>query len=273
MDDLRAFFALAPACPTPLDTPTAAAARLDIEHIGFTYPGQDRPTLAGVSFSAAPGEIVAVMGANGAGKSTLVKLLAGLYTPTEGAIRLNGVDTRTIEPGVYLRHLSILFQIYNLYEGSVHDNIAFGDHARLLDDRTALRDHAERVGVGAMIAGLPNGYDTQVGLSFHHYTLSGGQWQRLALARVLAKQAPILILDEPTASMDAESEYALFEYLRATAAARTTLLISHRFSTLSLADRVVVLEEGRIVEQGSHTDLIAGDGIYARAYRLYERHI
>jgi len=211
----------------------------------FTYPGAATPVLAGLSFRIAPGETVAIVGANGAGKSTLAKLLAGFYAPTCGRITLSGVDLRELSGDDLRKRIAFVFQDFGHFAASVSDNIAYGDWPRLASDRAAVERVARLAGLSDAVAKMPHQYDTLLGRQFGEVEPSGGTWQKIAIARALARDAPLLVLDEPTASVDVRSELEVFCRLRELAQGRTTVLISHRFSTVKMADRILVLEDGR----------------------------
>jgi ATP-binding cassette subfamily B protein len=214
------------------------------------------------------------VGENGAGKTTLAKLLARLYDPTTGCILTGGLDLRELSLADWHNAIGCVFQSSGQYEATVADNIAYGDWQRLAEDRKEIAEIARLSGVHDMIEAMPQGYDTSLGRTFGDYTPSLGQWQRLAIARAFARRdAALLILDEPTSNMDARAEYELFCRFRELAAGRTVVLISHRFSTVSIADRILVLDGGRIIEQGSHQDLLAQEGNYASLYRLHMHHL
>jgi ATP-binding cassette subfamily B protein len=252
--------------------PGLAGGIIECKNVSFTYPGSRQPVLTDVSFRIEPGETIALVGENGAGKTTLAKLLARLYDPTDGCILVDNVDLRELPQKDWHDQIGFVFQSFGFYEATAADNISFGDWQRLLQDRDSIIQIAELANVHRMIEDMPQGYDTFLGRFFGEYTISQGQWQRLAVARAFAREnASLLILDEPTSNLDARAEYDLFCRFQELAAGRTTVLISHRFSTVSMADRILVLDDGRIVEQGRHQDLLARGGYYASLYRLHER--
>ncbi|MBA3548743.1 MAG: ABC transporter ATP-binding protein [Nannocystis sp.] len=242
------------------------------EGVGFRYPDQDGFALRNIDLYISPGESVALVGHNGAGKSTFIKLLAGLYEPTEGRILLDGRDLRTFPCEELRRRLAVAFQDYNQYQLTARENVAFGDPAHLLDEARVTAAVASG-GASEIVAGLPAGLDTQLGRWFAGgVELSGGQWQRIALARAfMRQQADILILDEPTAALDIDAEGEVFARVRELAAGRTLVLISHRFANVRMADRIVVLEASGVVEEGTHTRLLAADGLYAAMFRKQAR--
>jgi ATP-binding cassette subfamily B protein len=244
---------------------------IEFRHVNFTYPGSLEPVLADFSLHIHPGETLALVGRNGAGKSTFVKLLAGLYRPDGGVIFYDGQDARSLPAGRVRRSLSVVMQHFGMYETTAWENIAYGDWERLRDRPDLAREAAEQAGIGKMIDALPGGYDTKLGRSFGTTDLSLGQWQRLALARGFAKDASLLVLDEPTASLDARNELELYDRFSKMSRGRTAILISHRFSTISMADRIAVMDRGQIVEVGSHEELIKLNGQYAELYHLHVR--
>ena len=196
---------------------------------------------------------------------------ARLYEPDEGRILVDGVEIRELPPAEYRREIAFVFQPYGRYEASAGENIAYGDWQRLLRDRSAVQEVVQRAGLDSMVESMPNGLDTKLGRSFGEYDPSAGQWQLIAVARALARDATILILDEPSSSLDARAEYELFSRLHRMSAGRTTLLISHRFSTVAMADRIGVISDGRIVEMGTHDELMELGAVYASLYNLHRR--
>lgn len=244
---------------------------IEVNNLAFTYSGAKKQTLKDVSFRIQPGETVAIVGRNGAGKTTLVKLLARLYPADSGQICFEGVDVKQWSTSALQARIGFVFQQYGRYEATLADNIAFGSWDKLEGDISAIKEVAKRAKIDDILKKLPSGYDTFLGRMFGEYTLSGGQWQRLAIARAFARDASLLILDEPTSNMDAKAEYRLFSRFKELAQGRTTILISHRFSTVSIADRILVMENGRITETGSHKELIKSGGTYAQLYELHTR--
>ena len=245
----------------------APAPRLELRGVSFRYPDATRDSLHDVSFSIAPGETVALVGPNGAGKTTLVKLLTGLYRPTAGEILLDGVDVTTLEPAELRSRVGVIFQDFARFHLTVGENIGIGWLPDLLN-REEIRRAAVAGGVDEVIQGLPEGYAQALGRWFGGEELSVGQWQRLALARAFMRRSPLLILDEPTAALDAEAEHEIFQRFQELTTGRSAILITHRFSSVRMADRIVVFEEGRVTEIGTHAELIARDRRYAHMFRL-----
>jgi ATP-binding cassette, subfamily B, bacterial len=270
MDDYGAFVELLPLATAarPRGTAPSSFGRIDVEHISFVYPSATEPALDDVSLHIRAGEIVALVGENGSGKTTLAKLLARLYTPTSGTIRWDGMDIGSVDPDMLRRSIAVIFQDFLHYHLPARDNIGLG-RTEAIDDIDAIRDAARHADADGFLAALAQGYDSMLGPEFEGgVDLSIGQWQRVALARAFFRNAPFVILDEPTSALDPRAEHELFARIRNLLADRTVLLISHRFSSVRSADRIYVMDSGRIAESGTHDALMRNDGLYAELFTL-----
>jgi ATP-binding cassette subfamily B protein len=271
LDNLMTYLSLRPALVSPVDglpAPEPIRQGIEFRHVTFRYPGSDVPVLRDINLHIHAGERIALVGLNGAGKTTLVKLLTRLYDPTEGQVLLDGVDLREYDLPSLHQRFGVIFQDFVRYQFTVRENIGFGQ-VDALDDLDRITGAADRGGASPIISSLPRGYDTMLGRRWEKgQELSGGQWQKIALARAFMRKAEVLVLDEPTSALDAEAEYEIFRRFGELMEGRIAVLISHRFSTVRMADRIVVLSAGKIIELGSHAELVQLDGAYARLFNL-----
>ena len=270
IDDLDGFLTLAPAAEggSRHIAPPAEFHRIRADAVSFSYPGRSQLALQATNIEINCGEVVALVGENGSGKTTLAKVIAGLYEPGSGAVRWDGTDVRTFRPELFRERVAMIFQDFVRYALSAEENIAI---ARPDDeiDHAAIREAAKIADADSFLSALPAGYQTPLSRRFAGgHELSGGQWQKVAIARAFYRRAPLVIIDEPTASLDARAEYELFSSLHEVLRGRTALIISHRFSTVRTADRIYVLDHGRVVEQGSHDELMVLGGRYAELFHL-----
>jgi ATP-binding cassette subfamily B protein len=271
LTDLLAFFAMKPTIrskPNALPAPRPITRGFEFRHVSFCYPGNSRRVLNDLNFHLHPGERIALIGENGEGKTTLVKLLTRLYDPTEGQILLDGVDLREYSLEDLYREIGVIFQDFMRYEMTARDNIAVGQIDQV-STLPVLKQAAAKSMANEVIERLPRDYEQMLGRRFENgVDLSGGEWQKVALARAYLRDAQLLILDEPTAALDARSEFEVFQRFAELTAGKTALFISHRFSTVRMADRIVVLEHGRIAEDGNHEQLSRLGGRYAEMFEM-----
>jgi ATP-binding cassette subfamily B protein len=271
LDDLFSFFDEKPEIyspENPLPFPQPIRQGFTFDNVGFRYPGAERWAVRNMSFALHAGEVLALVGENGAGKTTLVKLLARLYDPDEGRILLDGRDLRAYDLDQLRANIGVIFQDFVRFNFTAADNIAVGRiDARA--DKARIEAAADRSRASDVIAKLPGGYDQMIGKRFRNgVELSGGEWQKVAIARAYMRDAQVLILDEPTAALDARAEFEVFQRFKEVSEGRTAVLISHRFSSVRMADRILVLADGKVEAQGTHDQLIAQSGRYAELFEL-----
>jgi ATP-binding cassette subfamily B protein len=268
VSDLRKLLVTSPGlvAKSGVSHPSIINGEIEFEDVSFSYPGSPGPVLRGISLHIRPGETLALVGRNGSGKSTITKLIGRFYDPDSGVVRVDGRDLREFDSEALHAQISFVFQRYGRYEGTVAENIAYGDWRHLLGENAAVEQVVSEVGLDDMVESMPDGLTTNVGRRFGYFDLSDGQWQRLALTRAFARRAPIVILDEPSANLDPIAERELSTHFRALVQGRTAIIISHRFSTISIADRIAVIEDGQIVELGTHGELVKKCGAYSGLY-------
>jgi len=279
LDDYFSFLSIGSLVPVPAEPhpepawhSAISAAGIEFDNVTFTYPGGTEPAVAGLKLHMRPGELIALVGENGAGKSTLVRLLLRFYDPDQGSVRVGGVDLKNLDPAVLRSRIGVLFQDYVSYELSVRENVVMGRpngevHDKANDEKVmeALRNARS----DWLLTKMPRGLDSKVGRLFEGgHDLSGGEWQRLALARIMYRDADIWILDEPTSSLDPEAEAAIFAELKENLKGRIGIVISHRFSTVRIADRIAVIADGHVTELGTHQELLQAGGRYAQLFEL-----
>jgi len=250
----------------PVIVPSSLKKKIVVENLSFTYPGNNFTTINNVSFEIKKGEIIALVGPNGAGKSTLVRLLCRLYDPDSGKVKYDGNEIRNMDPEEYRKHFSVVFQDFMLYNLPAGENIRMGN----IEEKSSgskIKASATTTGIHDLINSLPNGYETVIGNLFDDSReLSWGEWQKIALARALFRDAPVLILDEPSSALDADTEHDIFSRFREIVKGRTSILISHRFTNVTLADRIIVLDKGSIAETGTHDELMKSGGLYFKMF-------
>jgi ATP-binding cassette, subfamily B, bacterial len=253
--------------PNPTPVPSSLSGGIEFKDVVFQYPGSERPCLRGINLRIKPGEKVAIVGLNGSGKTTLIKLLCRLYDPVEGSISFDGIDIRDFTTGDLRREISVIFQDYARYQHSARSNIWYGD-SQLKQDDASIENAAQLSGADGFINKLPHGYETVLGRWFADgEELSVGEWQKIALARAYLRRSQIVVLDEPTSALDAMAEYEVFEEFNRLAGDKTVILISHRFSTVKMADYICVVQDGLITEMGSHEELMTLGGAYSVMYQ------
>jgi ATP-binding cassette subfamily B protein len=271
MDNLFGFLGLRPQMIRSADArkaPHPIKHGIEFRNVSFRYPDREDWALRNINLHIGPGEKLALVGANGAGKTTLIKLLTRLYDPTEGEILLDGIDLREYDLDDLRDSIGVIFQDFVRYQVTARENIGFGQ-IKALEDEPRILSAAERGGADQVVAELPKGYDTILGRWFEKgVELSGGQWQKMALGRAFMRDSEVLVLDEPTAALDAEREYEIFQRFRELTDGKIAILISHRFSTVRMADRIAVIENGQLTELGDHQELLDYDGVYAKLFNM-----